>query len=453
MPPDNPFNDESLTADVGAPSKAPLLRTPASALGARLSKRFKGAALVLIGLLGAGMMLGIMTSGNNPSGASGDTDSGKHMVGKTEPDTSSMQRIAFENKLKEYNDSSSAPKTTASPTGNASPTTSSVAGATGGQGNGSVKTPSENFQNWQEEQRYKSEEVRFTAALSAKNAATYINTASQGTRQPSVDGATSASRPSAITSSDSSDPTRLNNLAAEVARAGLANGNGGAGPNGVYPQTQNLSFMNDQKKSENGYLTSSLTAPQGKQELFAGSLIPSVTTAGINSDLPGTVTAMVRQTVYDSRNEHIVLIPQGTKIVGQYSSSVSYGQQRVLVAWNRLIYPNGSSIDLQGMVGSDGLGQAGLYDSVDNHYFRVFGSAMLVSMLGVAAQLSQPQNTSVLNAASVGSQAAGSASAQLNTVGTNMVNKNLNIAPTLVIAPGFAFNVMVNKTMILPAYR
>lgn len=449
MPLNDPYSDDSLTADVAAPSKAPLLRTPASALGARLSKRFKAGAFVLIGLLGAGMIIGITSSGNSSSGASGDTDSGKHMVGKTEPDTNLMERSAFERKLKEYNDSSP----TTAPTKTQVPPTSPVVGATGGQVSGSVKSPSENFQSWQDEQRYKAEEARFTASLNAKNAATFVNTTNQGSRQSNSDSVSSASRMPAAMAADSSDPTRLNNLAAEVARASMVSANGGAGPNGVYPQTQNLSFMNDQKKSENGYLSSAVTAPQGKQELFAGSLIPAVTTAGINSDLPGTVTAMVRQTVYDSRNEHIVLIPQGTKIVGQYSSSVSYGQQRVLVAWNRLIYPNGSSIDLQGMVGADGLGQAGLYDSVDNHYFRIFGSAMLVSMLGVAAQLSQPQNTSVLNSASVGSQAAGSASAQLNTVGTNMINKNLNIAPTLVIAPGFAFNVMVNKTMILPAYK
>jgi len=449
MPLNDPYPDDRLTADVASPSKAPLLRTPASVLGARLSKRFKAGAFVLIGLLGAGMIIGITSSGNSSSGASGDADSGKHMVGKTEPDTNLMERSAFERKIKDYDDTNPTPALNKTPT----PTTSPVAGATGGQVSSSTKSPSENFQSWQDEQRYKAEEARFIASLSAKNAGTFVNTTNQGARQSNSDSASSASRMPTSMASDSSDPTRLNNLAAEVARASMVGANGGAGPNGVYPQTQNLSFMNDQKKSENGYLTSSLTAPQGKQELFAGSLIPSVTTAGINSDLPGTVTAMVRQTVYDSRNEHIVLIPQGTKIVGQYSSSVSYGQQRVLVAWNRLIFPNGSSIDLQGMVGSDGLGQAGLYDSVDNHYFRIFGSAMLVSMLGVAAQLSQPQNTSVLNSASVGSQAAGSASAQLNTVGTNMVNKNLNIAPTLVIAPGFAFNVMVNKTMILPAYK
>lgn len=444
MPSNDPFSDDKLTADVGAPSKAPLLRTPASELGARLSKRFKAAAFVLIGLLVTGMMIGIMTSGNEPTGPASGADASKHMVGKNEPDTNLMERSAFEKKLKEISDANP----TKPPSNlNGSP----VAGATTPQATTGVKTAFENYQTWQEEQRYKVEEARFAAALSAKNAATFVNTTTQGGGQPSTD--TSPQRTSSSIGSDLSDPTRLNNIAAEVARASVVNANGGAGPNGVYPQAQNLSFIGDQKKSENGYLTSGLTAPQGKQELFAGSVIPAVTTAGINSDLPGTVTAMVRQTVYDSRNEHIVLIPQGTKIIGQYSSSVSYGQQRVLVAWNRLIYPNGNSIDLQGMVGADGLGQSGLYDSVDNHYFRIFGSAMLVSMLGVAAQLSQPQNTSVLNSASAGSQAAGSASAQLNTVGTNMVNKNLNIAPTLVIAPGFAFNVMVNKTMILPAYK
>jgi type IV secretion system protein VirB10 len=147
-----------------------------------------------------------------------------------------------------------------------------------------------------------------------------------------------------------------------------------------------------------------------------------------------------------------VLIPQGARLIGQYSSAVAYGQQRVLVAWNRLINPNGSTIALQGMPGTDGIGQAGMNDQVDNHYLRVFGSALLISMLGVGEQLSQPQNSSILTAPSVGQQAAAASAMELNNVGTQVLQKNLNIQPTLVIRPGYLFNVLVTRTMILPRY-
>ena len=125
---------------------------------------------------------------------------------------------------------------------------------------------------------------------------------------------------------------------------------------------------------------------------------------------------------------------------------MAYGQRRVLVAWNRLIYPNGATIALQGMPGTDGLGQAGLGDQVDNHTMRVIGSALLISTLGVAGQLSQPQNTSVLTTPSAGQQAASAAATKLDDVGTQMLQKNLNIQPTLVFRPGCLFNVLVTRT-------
>ena len=448
----NSYSDSRLTADVSGPSKAPLLRSPVSEGGARLSKKFKGAVFLVVGGLIAAVMVGIMTSGNDGSTPDAKTNPEGNTIGSVSPDTGAFERAAEANRQKDITEASLSSVEGAGggvPKPRAGVAVPSSAGMVSAQGTGGVKTPAENFQSWQEEQRYKAEEARFTASQSAKNSGTQVSLTTQ-TSKPTTADIQAPTRPTAGTTDD---PTRLNNLAAEVARASSNGANGGAGPNGVFPQTQNTAFLNDQKKAESGYLNSAVNAPLGKTELFAGSVIPAVTTVGINSDLPGQVNAVVRQTVYDSRNENLVLIPQGTKVVGQYSSSVSYGQQRILVAWNQLIFPNGKTIDLQGMLGADGLGQSGLYDSVDNHYFRIFGSALLVSMLGVAAQLSQPQNSSLLAAPSISSQATGSAAAQFNTVGTNLVNKNLNIAPTLVIQPGFAFNIMVNKTMILPAYK
>ena len=173
---------------------------------------------------------------------------------------------------------------------------------------------------------------------------------------------------------------------------------------------------------------------------------------GIQSDLPGSITAIVRQTVYDSRHPEVVLIPQGTRLVGLYTSQIAYGQERVLVAWNRLIFPNGSTLDLGGMEGTDGLGEAGLADQVNNHYTRIFGSAILMSLLGAGAELSQPQNSSALTAPSMSQQTAAAVANELNQVGTTLIGKNLAIQPTLTIRPGYAFNVFVDRTIILKPY-
>ena len=216
-------------------------------------------------------------------------------------------------------------------------------------------------------------------------------------------------------------------------------------------QAQNQAFLDAQNKDDNGYLASVVRPAISQHELFAGSVIPATLLTGINSDLPGTISAEVRRTVYDSLNPDIVLIPQGTRIVGMYSSGVAYGQQRVLVAWNQLIYPNGAMSNLKGMEGTDEQGQAGFQDQVDNHYMRIFGSAILMSLLGAGAELSQPQNSSALTTPTA-MQVSAAMAQQLNTVGTNLLNKNLNIQPTLNIRPGYTFDVLVNRTMILPPY-
>jgi type IV secretion system protein VirB10 len=161
----------------------------------------------------------------------------------------------------------------------------------------------------------------------------------------------------------------------------------------------------------------------------------------------------VRRTVYDSRDPTAILIPQNATLIGQYNSMVQYGQQRLMVIWNELIFPDGSTLDLKGMSGVDSIGQAGFTDQVNNHYMKVFGSAILISLFGMAAQLSQPQNQGELNTPSMSSQATGTLANNMNTVTMTILNKNMSIAPTLNIRPGFPFNVMVNRTIIMEPWE
>ena len=206
------------------------------------------------------------------------------------------------------------------------------------------------------------------------------------------------------------------------------------------------------RRARSGELDEVVQRPASAHELFAGSVLPAVLLTGIDSDLPGEVVAQVRQNVYDSLDPRERLIPQGARLIGIYSSEVRYGQRRALIAWRRIIFPDGATIALQGMPGTDSLGRAGFRDQVDNHYKRIFGGAFLVSMLGAGAQLAQPQNGGLLNTPTAEQQAAADLANEMNHVGAHLLDRNLDIQPTLRIRPGYLFDVLVTRTMILPPY-
>ncbi len=179
--------------------------------------------------------------------------------------------------------------------------------------------------------------------------------------------------------------------------------------------------------------------------VMAGSIIPATLITGIDSDLPGQIQALVSQNVYDSKTGNNILIPQGSKLLGTYDSQVAYGQSRVLIVWTRVIFPNDQYIDLEGMPGADLSGFAGLHDQVDNHYFRIYGSALLMSLFSAGMQLSQPNNNTS-NGAPTNQQIIASAMGQeLGQTSTELIQKNINVQPTINIRPGDNFNVLVTR--------
>src|SRR5690606_12184961 len=124
-------------------------------------------------------------------------------------------------------------------------------------------------------------------------------------------------------------------------------------------------------------------------EVKAGSLVPAVLITQANSDLPGQLIAQVRENVFDTATGAHLLIPQGTRAIGVYDSLVAFGQERVLVAWQRLIFPDGSSLNLESMPGTDLAGAAGFHDRVRRDYVRIFGGAILLSAISAGLQISQ----------------------------------------------------------------
>ncbi len=190
-----------------------------------------------------------------------------------------------------------------------------------------------------------------------------------------------------------------------------------------------------------------LDNPASRFVVQAGAVIPAALITGIHSDLPGQVTAQVTEHVYDSPTGKYLLIPQGSKLVGVYDSQVAFGQDRVLLVWTRLIFPNGRSIVLERQPGADTQGFAGLEDKVDYHWDRLFTAALLSSILGVGTQVGASSNENDLIQA-----LRRSGSDTLNQTGQQVVRRNLNIQPTLTIRPGFPVRVIVNRDLVLAPY-
>ncbi|MDL2227017.1 hypothetical protein LJB86_05110 [Deltaproteobacteria bacterium OttesenSCG-928-M10] len=186
-------------------------------------------------------------------------------------------------------------------------------------------------------------------------------------------------------------------------------------------------------------------------ELKTGAVIPGVMVSGINSDLPGHLIAQVSQNVYDTATGRDLLLPQGSKLFGVYDSRVVYGQSRVLIAWNRVVFPDGSSVTLGAMPGTDISGYAGFKDKVDNHYLRIFGSAVLMSLVsgGMSYAVDQVSNSnSDSDSTSMQDEMIAALAAQLGQTTLQLLQKNLNIKPTLEIRPGYQFNIIVTKDVI-----
>jgi type IV secretion system protein TrbI len=206
------------------------------------------------------------------------------------------------------------------------------------------------------------------------------------------------------------------------------------------------------EKGDRWKLDSQPEAPRTPYELRAGFVIPAIMIYGINSSLPGQIVGQVSQDVYDTATHRWKLIPQGSRLVGAYSSEVEYGQARVLVAWQRIVFPDGKAMDIGTMPGSDSEGYSGFTDQVNNHYARLYGSAFLLSAMTAGFTLSQNQNQTnqsagygyQQNASTTLSQALGQ---QLGQVTGRLMQKNINISPTLEIRPGYRFNVVVTKDM------
>lgn len=214
---------------------------------------------------------------------------------------------------------------------------------------------------------------------------------------------------------------------------------------GTGTQDKQLTFLNAEVDRRT-VAPDRVAAPASPFVLQAGSVIPAALITGIRSDLPGQITAQVTQHIYDSPTGSILLIPQGTRIIGEYDNGVTFGQHRVLLVWNRLIFPNGRSIVLERQPGVDTAGYAGLEDGVDYHWWDLLKAAGLSTLLAVAAELTMDDEDRLIQAIRSGAQDT------INDAGQQLVQRQLQVAPTLTIRPGFPVRVIVTRDLVLEPY-
>jgi type IV secretory pathway VirB10-like protein len=189
-----------------------------------------------------------------------------------------------------------------------------------------------------------------------------------------------------------------------------------------------------------------LQAPPSPYVLQAGSVIEAALITGLRSDLPGQISAQVTANVYDSPTGRYLLIPQGSRLLGEYDSRVAVGQRRLLIAWTRLILPDGRSIVLERQPGTDEVGYAGLEDRVDNHWGQLFRAAGLATLLNIGLETGQDGSDEIARAIREGTQDT------VGRAGQEIVRRDLQIAPTLTIRPGFPVRMMVTRDLILEPY-
>ena len=191
-----------------------------------------------------------------------------------------------------------------------------------------------------------------------------------------------------------------------------------------------------------------LAQPVSPWTLHAGSIIAASLITGLNSDLPGLVTAQITENVYDSVTGRTLLIPQGSRLIGSYDSVVAFGQSRALVVWQRIILPDGSSIRIDNVPATDTQGYAGLADRVDRHTWQLLKGVALSTLFGVGTELSFGNTESdLVRAIRESAQQSGA------RAGDQLVMRNLNIQPTLRVRPGWPLRIVVHKDLVVRPWR
>lgn len=212
------------------------------------------------------------------------------------------------------------------------------------------------------------------------------------------------------------------------------------------PQDRKVAFT-ERPNTGSDVNTSRLSPPASPFLLAAGSIISGSLITGLNSDLPGLVTAQVTQNVFDSTTGQILLVPQGARLIGKYDSIVAFGQRRALVIWQRLVLPDGSSLRLDNFPATDAGGYAGLADKVDFHSWSLLKGVAIATLLGVGSELTINGESDLVEAIRESTQQ------NVSRAGEQLTSRNLDIQPTITVRPGAPVRLLVSRDLILAPWR
>lgn len=220
----------------------------------------------------------------------------------------------------------------------------------------------------------------------------------------------------------------------------------------IIPQAEDQNKIKEKKEffrgtnedSLNIYNQHEIVSPLSQYQVNAGSIIPGVFITGVKSTLPGRMIGQVRENIYDSTTGNYLLIPKGARLLGMYDSNVTFGQDRVMIIWERIMFPNGKSIELDRFAGTDLSGYAGVTGKVNNHYGKLLTSVVLSSIIGAGTAIVDDDDDDDWK-----SEAGRGAGEQIINIGTKFADKVMNISPEITIATGEKFNIIVNSDMLL----
>ncbi len=237
-------------------------------------------------------------------------------------------------------------------------------------------------------------------------------------------------------------------------------------PNEVQPdatranlQSEKIAFLNTAERGLDTYLRTGPTGPvtpTTQHELSAGTFVPGFTVTALNSDLPGKVVGRVSADVYDRATGRFVLIPQGSVAVGEYSSLVSNGQNRLLIAWEMLTFPDGRSVDLQRQPGTDAAGASGLADRVDYHWQQLLLAGGVSTAVAIGSELTEGDNSGFGSTENVEEQLRelvfGGASDTTSRIANRIIDRQLDVQPTITVRPGWKFRILLTRNLVLEPY-
>lgn len=283
-------------------------------------------------------------------------------------------------------------------------------------------------------------------AIEARASAPFFRLQAKSTPTTSVSGGTPPPIASPTPSTANTDLTALTPAASERLKAQID----GAVPSiDATDQNRKLAFLKAGPEKEI-YNPHSAQKPVSPYQLLAGTIIPASLVTGLNADLPGFVIAQVTEHVYDTVSGRHLLVPQGSRLIGRYDSVVAYGQERALVVWQRIIRPDGSSIVIDNLPATDTAGYAGLVDVVDLKTWRLLKGIGLATVLGVGSSLAFGQGSGDSDIIRALRESTGQTT---NRAGQRLIERELNVQPTLTVRPGWPLRIVVHKDIILTPYH